>query len=80
VYIISQPCSLQRARKGGSLTSSIGARNKGKSPKFKLPIFIPFLFSAAKIQSLGDIPRNCRKDGEKMMPIQRKIYSFNKLN
>src|ERR1700755_3498879 len=31
VYIRSAPLSLHTARKGGSLTSSIGASNKGKS-------------------------------------------------
>src|SRR5690606_23052652 len=31
VYTTSAPCSLHRARKGGSLTSSMGARSKGKS-------------------------------------------------
>jgi hypothetical protein len=29
---------LHKARKGGSLTSSIGARSKGKSPKLIVPI------------------------------------------
>ena len=32
VYIKSAPCFLHKARKGGSLTSSMGASNSGKSP------------------------------------------------
>ena len=33
------PCSLQSARNGGSLTSSIGANSKGKEPNSMFPIF-----------------------------------------
>src|SRR5699024_6663358 len=33
VYIISTPCCLHTKRNGGSLTSSIGAKSKGNSPK-----------------------------------------------
>src|SRR5688572_7133597 len=40
VYIISAPSSLQTARNGGSLTSSIGASNNGKSPNSMFPILI----------------------------------------
>ena len=40
VYIRSAPFTLQTDLNGGSLTSSIGASNKGKSPKSILPIFI----------------------------------------
>ena len=39
VYTTSAPCSLQRTLNGGSLTSSIGARSKGKDPSLMLPIF-----------------------------------------
>ena len=38
VYITSAPCSLQSARNGGSLTSSIGANSKGKEPNSMFPI------------------------------------------
>jgi hypothetical protein len=37
-YIKSAPCNLHNLRKGGSLTSSIGASNKGKSGNMMLPI------------------------------------------
>ena len=40
VYIKSAPFFLQTARKGGSLTSSIGASNKGNSPNSMLPILV----------------------------------------
>src|SRR5438034_604580 len=40
VYIRSAPLSLHTARKGGSLTSSIGASNKGKSGNCMVPILI----------------------------------------
>src|SRR5699024_12107992 len=40
VYIISTPCCLHTKRNGGSLTSSIGAKSKGNSPKsLEFPIF-----------------------------------------
>ena len=39
VFIKSAPFSLQTLRKGGSLTSSIGASNRGKSPNSMLAIF-----------------------------------------
>lgn len=35
----SAPCSLHRARNGGSLTSSMGARSRGKSGNCMSPIF-----------------------------------------
>src|SRR5690606_15343064 len=38
VYTTSAPCSLQSARKGGSLTSSMGARSKGNSGSSIFPI------------------------------------------
>ena len=38
VYIKSAPLSLQTARKGGSLTSSMGASSKGNSGNCILPI------------------------------------------
>jgi hypothetical protein len=51
VYITSAPFSLQSALKGGSLTSSIGANNKGNSPSSTFPIFTTsFNFAAAKLQ------------------------------
>src|SRR6478735_261464 len=40
VYIRSAPLSLQTARKGGSLTSSIGASRRGKSGRETEPILI----------------------------------------
>ena len=39
VYIKSAPCVLHKARNGGSLTSSIGARRRGKSPSSMSRIF-----------------------------------------
>ncbi len=36
---MSQPCSLQSALKGGSLTSSMGASNNGNCPNEISPIF-----------------------------------------
>src|SRR5256885_1751734 len=38
VYMRSAPPALQTMRKGGSLTSSIGAKSKGKSPSSMLRI------------------------------------------
>src|SRR5688500_10856603 len=46
VYIKSAPPSLQTARNGGSLTSSMGARRSGKSPKSILPILAIVLTKA----------------------------------
>src|SRR5687768_17500475 len=46
VYIKSAPPSLQTARNGGSLTSSMGARRRGKSPKSILPILAIVLTKA----------------------------------
>jgi hypothetical protein len=37
-YIKSAPCNLHNLRNGGSLTSSIGASNSGKSGNMMLPI------------------------------------------
>jgi len=39
VYTTSAPWSLHKARKGGSLTSSMGAKSSGNSPTSMLPIF-----------------------------------------
>jgi len=39
----SAPLALQTARNGGSLTSSIGANNNGKSGNDMFPIFIKML-------------------------------------
>ena len=44
VYITSAPFSLQSARKGGSDTSSIGAKSNGKSPTSIFPIFTAINF------------------------------------
>ena len=40
VYTTSAPCSLQSALKGGSLTSSIGARRRGNLGSSMFPILI----------------------------------------
>ena len=42
VYTTSAPCSLHKALKGGSLTSSIGAKSKGKSGSCMSPILTTF--------------------------------------
>jgi hypothetical protein len=52
-YIKSAPCCLHNLRKGGSLTSSIGARSNGKSGSSILPIFIKGNFFA-KILKIFD--------------------------
>src|SRR5690554_4399455 len=48
VNIKSAPWALHKARKGGSLTSSIGANSRGKSPKSILPIFAIAFFEGCK--------------------------------
>src|SRR5690606_37951033 len=48
-YIKSAPCNLHKRRNGGSLTSSIGANNKGKSGSMMLPILGMVLQFFAKI-------------------------------
>ena len=48
VYIISAPNPLQIYLNEGSVTSSIGARNTGFSPKSMEPIFI--FFQSTKIR------------------------------
>ena len=48
VYIRSAPCFLHTARKGGSLTSSMGASKSGNPDKFMLPIFIIQLLQSYK--------------------------------
>src|SRR5688572_14658997 len=53
VYIKSAPPSLQTARNGGSLTSSIGASNKGKSPNSICPIFTIFGAKIIRILSMS---------------------------
>jgi hypothetical protein len=61
VYIKSAPCFLQSARKGGSLTSSMGASNNGNSPNSISLIFTTatkiFFFkqSVSKIDGLLNI-------------------------
>src|ERR1700755_866937 len=48
VYIRSAPLSLHTARKGGSLTSSIGASNKGKSGNSIWSIFTILRYGSTK--------------------------------
>src|SRR5690606_14133673 len=56
VYIKSAPFCLQTALKGGSLTSSIGASNNGKSPNSKFPILTTSYFKfGRKFTSIMEI-------------------------
>ena len=49
VYTTSAPFSLHKARKGGSLTSSIGANNRGKSGSSIVSIFTKLDYFFCKI-------------------------------
>ena len=44
VYTMAAPKRLQSMRNPISVTSSIGARNRGRFPKSMFPIFMIFLF------------------------------------
>src|SRR5690606_15164790 len=52
-YIKSAPCNLHKRRNGGSLTSSIGARSKGKSGKMIFPIVGIVIFFAKILIFVG---------------------------
>jgi hypothetical protein len=52
VYIKSAPFALQTARKGGSDTSSIGARRRGKEPSSMLPIFTILIKNSVNLRAL----------------------------
>jgi hypothetical protein len=53
-YIKSAPWALHNLRKGGSLTSSIGARSKGNSGNIMLPILTIFIYFGAKLRFLDE--------------------------
>src|SRR5690606_36999665 len=67
VYIISTPFCLHTKRKGGSLTSSIGANNNGNSPKSIFPILtdIPYLSTSFYLKAFN---------GTKLRKTPRYIY------
>ena len=61
-YIKSAPWSLHNLRKGGSLTSSIGAKSKGKSGNSMLPILTIFIIFC-KITTFSSICTKLRFKG-----------------
>src|ERR1700754_4820467 len=65
VYVRSAPLALQTTRKGGSLTSSMGASRRGKSRSEISPIFtmykIPFGCKDMPKRPAGRQLQNCNK-------------------
>src|SRR5690606_4420222 len=52
VYIISTPFCLHTKRNGGSLTSSMGARRRGKSPRSIFPILTDIRITGTKVRKI----------------------------